>query len=99
MLRQKFHRPGCQQHHEVGEQLSFTADRAQLEFAAAADHVAQHLIKRELIFSRPAGDDTTDFPTMAAEECRGRFVGPMTRRVRKEAQEILVVRRRMLDGV
>ena len=36
-------------HHE----LSFGTDGAQIELAAAGDHVVEHGVKRELVFTRP----------------------------------------------
>ena len=75
------------------------ADRAQLQLAAAADHIVEHRVERELVFAGPLRDDLPDLGAVAAEERGRRRRAAMPRIVGEDAQQIAVVDRRMVDRV
>ena len=93
------HRRCRQQDDEFHPQLSLGTDRAQLELAAAADHIIENRVQRQLVLSRPLRDDLPNLRAVVPEKS-GRRRRPMIPRiVGEDAQKIAIVDGRMLDRV
>src|SRR5262245_37364173 len=82
------HRARGEEHEEIGEELPFVAGHMELEFAAAADHVAEHLVEGELVLARPARDDAADVGAVLAEEGGRRRLHPVAPLVGEEALQV-----------
>jgi hypothetical protein len=77
--------------------------QAEVQLAAALDHVLEHLVDRVLIDARPTADHLADrFPDLD-QELRRRHVLSAFRRVREQAAQVAVVETRIAprrsDGV
>src|SRR5687767_15664509 len=66
----KVHRLHGQENGEFHLQAALRSGRAELELAAAADHVFEDLFESELILAGPVGDELADLGAVAAEEAR-----------------------------
>ena len=62
------HGLGGQQHGEFHDQFAFGTDCSQIKLAAALDHVVEHGIKGELIFSGPLRDQFAHAGAIAPDE-------------------------------
>ena len=60
-----------EQHGELLARLFFGHGEAQLQLAAARDHVLEHLVDRVLVDAGPAGDHAAHRAADAGDELRG----------------------------
>ncbi len=93
------HSLGGQQDDELRPQLPLRAHRAQLQLAAAPDHVLEHRIEREPVLAGPFRDRLADAGAVATQEGGGRRRAAVLGIVAEDAQEVAVVARGMPDGI
>src|SRR5258705_6625459 len=93
------HGLGGQQDGEVDHKLPFRAGGAQIEFAAAGDHVVKNGIERKLVLARPPRDQLPDLGAVPPDEDRRRLRPPMPWIGGEETGKVAVVRLRRLEGV
>ena len=78
---------------------ALVSDRAQLELAAAVDHIVKHRVQRELVLSGPLGDHLPNLRSVLAKE-RGRREPPAKLRIGgKQTMQFPIVGLRRIDGV
>src|SRR4029450_2046829 len=66
---------------------------------AAADHIIENGIERELILACPLRNDLPDLGAVAAQKCGSRRQAAMPRLGGEDATKIAVVDLRIIDGV
>src|SRR5512140_432741 len=87
----KVHRLYRKKNCEVDLEAPLGAGGAQLQLAAASDHVVENLIERELILARPVGDQLANLGSIAPQEARGQLAALVARIVREETAQVAVV--------
>src|SRR5208337_5105676 len=93
------YRLGGQQDSEFDDQLALGADGAQIELAAADDHVIEQSIERKLVFACPPRNHLSHSRAVAPDEHRGCLRPTMPRIRGEQPQQIAVVGFRRVENV